>query len=287
MAQRELALQECPAVALTPKSIGHAATLALYDELALSPKPGLVTLIDNGSHDDMDANTFLRSIFSLSSYFEKIAELGARGENFESLERLGIAAEKRMLAATGGINTHRGALFTLGLICAAAGALAVGGQSPHPDHLRQTLLKNWGAALSDRALRQPKLPGGIAARLYGLRSASEEASLGFPVIFNIALPAMQNGTSCGLPRQHVLLDTLFHVMSVIDDSNLAHRGGMEGLHFARHSARDFLAAGGTSAPTGIAYAIKISEDFVERRLSPGGAADMLAAACLITRLQSI
>lgn len=272
---------------LSPQAIGRAATLALHDELALSPKPGLVTLIDQGSHDDMDAHTFMRSLFALRGYFVRIAGLGARGAPFEHLERCGIEAETRMLAATGGINTHRGAIFTLGLLCAAAGAVARTGLLPSPELLRHTLLAHWGDALASRAARQSTLPGGIAARRYGLRSASTEAALGFPVLFETAVPAMQAGSARQLARQHVLLDTLFHVMAVMDDSNLAHRGGMPGLHFAQQAAGGFLAAGGAARPDGVAAAWDIGRDFVSRRLSPGGAADTLAAACLVARLEKL
>ena len=117
---------------LTPAAIGRAATLALHDELALSPKPGLVTLVDNGSHHDMDAHTFMRSLFALRGYFVRIAEAGHAGAAFADLERCGIAAEARMLAATRGINTHRGAIFMLGLLCAAAGAGSRDGDAMAP-----------------------------------------------------------------------------------------------------------------------------------------------------------
>src|SRR5262249_49501821 len=90
---------------LTAQALGRAATLALHDELALSPKPGLVTLASQGSHSDMDAHTFMRSLFALRSYFVRIAGLGEQGAGFDALERCGIEAEARMLAATGGINT--------------------------------------------------------------------------------------------------------------------------------------------------------------------------------------
>src|SRR4029453_19073325 len=93
----------------SPQAIGRAATLALYDELALSPKPGLVTLVDAGSHADMDAHTFMRSLLALRGYFPRIAALGAEGAPLRALQQCGIEAEARMLAATGGINTHRGA----------------------------------------------------------------------------------------------------------------------------------------------------------------------------------
>ena len=268
---------------LTPHAIGRAATLALHDELALSPKPGLVTLVDRGSHDDMDAHTFMRSLFALRGYFVRIAGLGAVNAPFEALERCGIEAEARMLAATGGINTHRGAIFTLGLLCAAAGAAVGAGRRPTPSALRHTLRQCWGYALAVRATRPSALPGGIAARQHGLRSASAEAALGFPVLFETALPAMQ-AAGLGLTHHQALLDTLFHVIAVMDDSNLAHRGGLEGLRHAQHAASGFLAAGGAARPGGVAAACAIGRDFVSRRLSPGGAADTLAAACFVARI---
>jgi len=272
---------------LAPQSIGRAATLALHDELALSPKPGLVTLVDTGSHDDMDSHTFMRSLFALRGYFVRIAGLGEIHVPFEALERCGLEAEHRMLAATGGVNTHRGAIFTLGLLCAAAGAAVGAGRSPTPAVLRSALLQYWGDALAARVTRQSTLPGGIAARRHGLRSASAEAALGFPVLFETALPAMQAAMARGQAQPQVLLDTLFHVIAVLDDSNLAHRGGLEGLRHAQRAARSFLAAGGAARPGGVAAAFDIGRDFVGRRLSPGGAADTLAAACLVARIGSL
>jgi len=272
------------ATPLAPQAIGRAATLALYDELALSPKPGLVTLIDSGSHTDMDARTFMRSLLALRGYFVHIATLGAEGAPFEALQRCGIEAEARMLAATGGINTHRGAIFMLGMLCAAAGAAAAGGQRLDPATLRETLTARWGDALEERARREPTLSGGIAARRYGLRGAAAEAAAGFPVLFEVAVPAMHAAQARRMSREHELLDTLFSIMAVLDDSNLAHRGGLEGLRHAQRAARAFLAAGGASRPDGVAAARIIADDFVSRRLSPGGAADTLAAACWMRRL---
>jgi triphosphoribosyl-dephospho-CoA synthase len=270
---------------LTPAAIGRAATLALHDELALAPKPGLVTPTDSGSHADMDAHSFMRSLFALRRYFVQIAEAGHAGADFAVLERLGIAAEARMLAATGGVNTHRGAIFMLGLLCAAAGAVVrESGGTPSPAQLRAALCRRWGEALATRSRRPPMLPGGVAARRLGLRGASEEAALAFPVLFETALPALAAGLARGLTPQQARLDTLFHVMAVLDDSNLAHRGGLAGLRHAQRTARGFLAQGGTARPGGLAAAQAVAEDFVARRLSPGGAADTLAAACWVLRI---
>ena len=103
--------------------IGRAAVRALYTELALSPKPGLVSPLDSGAHDDMDMTTFMRSLFALRGYFCAIAAAGAAGADFTDLQALGMRAERRMLEATRGINTHRGAIFSLGLLAGAAGWL--------------------------------------------------------------------------------------------------------------------------------------------------------------------
>lgn len=264
--------------------IGRAAVLALHDELALAPKPGLVSFVDSGSHEDMDSHTFMRSLFALRHYFPAVVELGREGAAFAALEACGIAAEHRMLAATGGINTHRGAVFSLGLLCAAAGAVLADGGRLRPATLRAALCRHWGAALADRALRVPTLPGSVAARRYGLRSASQEAALGFPVIFETAAPALERAIARGLTPQQARIDTLFAVMAVLDDSNLAHRGGLDGLRFAQAAARRFLDRGGIAAPHGLQQARAVHRDFVARRLSPGGAADALAAACWLRRI---
>ena len=274
-----------PEARLTLATIGRAATLALHDELSLTPKPGLVTLIDRGSHEDMDAHTFMRSLFALRHYFVQIAEAGFDGAEFAVLERHGIAAEARMLAATGGINTHRGAVFMLGLLCAAAGAaLREHGGALHPLSLRDALRRHWGEALAARSRRPPTLPGGIAARRHGLRGASEEAALAFPVLFETALPALRAARARGLTPQQARLDTLFHIMAALDDSNLAHRGGLTGLRQAQQAARAFLGRGGIARPEGLQEVTAIAHAFVTQRLSPGGAADTLAAACWITRV---
>ena len=269
---------------LTAADIGRAATLALHDELELAPKPGLVSFVDSGSHADMDAHTFMRSLFALRHYFVQIAALGEAHAPFDALERCGIAAEARMLSATGGINTHRGAIFTLGLLCAAAGALARDGQSLCPDALRASLHRHWGDALRARCRRISMLPGGLAARRYGLRSASEEAALGFPVLFDVAVPALAAATRRGLDSQRARLDTLFAIMASLDDSNLAHRGGLAGLQYAQSAARSYLERGGSATDNRLEAAWALHRDFVARRLSPGGAADTLAAACWMRRI---
>ena len=267
-----------------PLRIGRCAVTALYDELALDPKPGLVSFVDSGSHADMDARTFMRSLFALRHYFPRIAQLGAGGVRFEQLERAGIAAEARMLQATGGVNTHRGAIFSLGLLCASAGSLLQSRQPLTPAALRATLRAGWGDALAARAQRHALSNGQCAARRYGLRGAGDEAALGFPVLFDTAMPALQEALNQGLDTRRARVQTLFHIIATLDDTNLAHRGGLEGLRFAQRAARDYLDAGGAARPDGLRHARELHRAFVARRLSPGGAADVLAAACWVHRV---
>jgi triphosphoribosyl-dephospho-CoA synthase len=266
-------------------ALGRAAIASLYDELALAPKPGLVSFADAGSHADMDASTFLRSLFALRHYFVRIAAQGAHGAAFASLEALGIEAERRMLRATAGVNTHRGAIFTLGLLCAAAGAAHAAGLPRHATNLRQVLLARWGEALAARARDPRETHGARVARAYGLRSASDEAASGLPTLFERVLPALREARRAGAGDQRAKLHALFTAMAHVADTNLVHRGGLPALREARRLAREFLAAGGGLDPQAPARAARVHAIFVARRGRPGGPADLLAAACLVERME--
>ena len=264
--------------------LGRAAVASLYEELALAPKPGLVSFIDSGSHDDMDARTFMRSLFALRHYFPRIAAAGAGSEAFAELEALGITAEAEMLAATRGINTHRGAIFLLGLLCAAGGAVLARRQPLTADSVRQALLSHWGAALRARATGGRLSHGGQVAQALGLRGARQEAALGFPVLFDHALPALHGALQRGLDPRRARLQCLFATIAVLDDTTLAHRGGLAGLRFAQAAAQEFLDGGGAGHRDALDRANHIHRQFVARRLSAGGAADVLAATCWLHRV---
>jgi triphosphoribosyl-dephospho-CoA synthase len=265
--------------------IARAAVRALYAEVVLEPKPGLVSLRDNGSHADMTASTFVKSLFALRHYFGHMARAGALAHPFEFLQALGLSAEDRMLAATGGVNTHRGALFLLGLLCAAAGRLAAQGDGLTAHSLRKCLKAHWGQALRWRAesaaRSAPTSNGQRAARRFGLRSAGEEAALGFPTLFEVTLPSLQAALQAGHAPRAARVQAFFATMAVLDDTNTAHRGGWEGAQFVKTSAQAFLDAGGVAQTDWVEQARALHAEFVARRLSPGGVADVLAAACWV------
>jgi len=247
--------------------IARTAVGCLYAELVLYPKPGLVSLVDNGSHADMDAATFMRSLFTLRQYFRAIFDAGRADAPFARLRELGIAAEARMLHATGGINTHRGAIFSLGLLCAAVGHATSAGLPLTPASLRAVLLIRWGDAL--------------AAHGHGAGGAREEGALGLPSVFEVGLPALQATLAAGRSMRHARVDALFALMAHIDDTNVVHRGGAAGAAAVRRGARAFIDAGGTAHAGWLAHAVALHRSFMRDRLSPGGAADLLAASCFV------
>ena len=258
--------------------IGRAAVAALKLEIATWPKPGLVSPMDSGAHDDMDAAMMKRSAEVLAPYFAGLAEAGAAGAGMDRLRAIGVAAEAAMMRVTRGVNTHRGAIFGMGLLCAGEGfrrSYGIGGP------LGAVVARRWGAEI----LRGP-VPlhshGASALRRHGAGGARAEAAAGFPSLHAHALPALAMGRRLApedgeAARVHALMRLIAHV----GDTNLLHRGGAEGLAFAQAQARRFLDAGGVVTAGWRDHALAIHHAFITRRLSPGGCADLLAMALFV------
>lgn len=267
------------------RQLARLAVRSLYQELVLYPKPGLVSRVDNGSHLDMTAETFLRSLFALRHYFFRIATAGLDAAPFHTLKKLAIQAEERMLRATGGVNTHRGAIFALGMLCAAMAHARARHMPLQPATIRATLLIQWGDALARHsgaaAGSDEHSHGQRVAAEHAVGGAREEGALGFPAVFEVALPQLQATLAAGRDDDHARIDALFALMAQLSDTNVYHRGGAEGAALVRDRSAAFLAAGGTARAGWEAEALACHRDFVARRLSPGGAADLLAAACLV------
>jgi triphosphoribosyl-dephospho-CoA synthase len=267
--------------------IARTAIRCLYAELTLYPKPGLVSLVDNGSHTDMDAATFMRSMFALRHYFAHICRAGFEGAAFSKLKQLGVDAESRMLRATRGINTHRGAVFSLGLLCAAAGRAAAQSMPLAPGTLRAVVLISWGEPLSAHTRTTDAQSHGLrAARVHGTGGAREEAALGFPSVFEVGLPALKRSLSEGRGIYRARIDALFALMAHMSDTNVYHRAGTAGAAMVREHARRFVERGGTAHPQWKEAALECHQLFVAHRISPGGAADLLAASCFVDALSA-
>jgi len=278
---------------LTPRSqvvaehIGRLAVRALYHEAVLHPKPGLVSAVDSGAHRDMTIATFYRSLFALRSYFPAIAELGAALPSLRILQRRGMEAEAAMLCATHGVNTHRGAIFNLGLLCAAAGAIAATDARCTADAVCALVRRTWGRAIRrDLATAGRGTHGLRVMRAYGVGGARSEAASGFRSVRRHALPAFRAVVARTLDRERASVQALFALIAQLDDSNLLWRGAREGLAFAQRGAQQFLARGGVHANDWRATAVNLHHEFVRRGLSPGGSADLLAVTLFLDELET-
>ncbi|MGI8329765.1 triphosphoribosyl-dephospho-CoA synthase [Actinomadura scrupuli] len=254
------------------------AVRALQEEARLSPKPGLVDRRGRGAHDDMDLPLLLASAEALRPTFGLVADAASRmavGAGLrEELGRLGRAGERTMLWATRGVNTHRGALWALGLL--VAGAVDAGDERAAVRRAARL------AALPDRHVPAGKVSHGERVRRrYRVRGARGEAEAGFPHVVGVALPRLRRARRAGLAEDVARLDALLEVMSLLDDTCVLHRGGVEGLRVVRLGAERVLAEGGTGTDSGRAALLELDERLRSLRLSPGGSADLLAVALFL------
>jgi triphosphoribosyl-dephospho-CoA synthase len=274
------------AVSSSHLAVGRLAIQSLYHEIALYPKPGLVSFVDNGSHQDMTATTFLRSLFALRAYFSEIAAAGGDGASFDVLKQLGLAAEYRMLKATNGINTHRGAIFSLGLLCASIGQCFAINVVPTATEVRRVFLDAWGEDICRHMNRGAGLSHGqVVANAHLVGGAREEAAKGFPSVFNVGLPVLRKTLQAGRDLEWALVDVLFTLMAEMDDTNVFYRGGASANRFVRQRASAFLKEGGTANPDWRTVAVKCHHDFIRNNISPGGAADLLAATYFMHKVE--
>ena len=233
------------------ETIADQAVLALLHELAAWPKPGLVSCVDSGSHTDMDAAMLQASAEALRPFFADLARAGQDGSDMACLRAIGLRAEAAMLAVTGGVNTHRGAIFGLGLLCAAAGTVAeisTDRTAVAPVRLGDIVVRRWAADIGRGPI--PLFSHGAAAlRRYGAGGARGEAAGGFRSVYEVGLPALREGRSLQ-PRDPdaPIVQACFALIAAVDDTNLLHRGGGDGMRYASAAASSFLSQGGIGTP---------------------------------------
>jgi triphosphoribosyl-dephospho-CoA synthase len=271
----------------TAQRIGRLAVRALHHEAVLYPKPGLVSPVDSGAHADMTIATFYRSLFALRGYFPAIAALGAARAPWPVLQARGIAAEAAMLRATQGANTHRGAIFNLGLLCAGAGAVAASGRRVEANAACAWVRGAWGEEiLGGLAAASNTTHGMQMMRTFGIGGARAEAAGGFRSVRRWALPVFRRTLAATGDAERASIQALFALVAQLADSNLLWRGGSGGLAWAQRNAAQFLAEGGALAPDWRARAVAVHRAFVARGLSPGGSADLLAVTHFLAALDT-
>lgn len=246
-----------------PYLVSRLATDALRQELDTTPKPGLVDCADSGAHTDMDYVTMSRSIQAIHPYFTQLALAGFSKTlpQADALRQLGLEAEKAMLAATGGVNTHKGALFSMGLTIVAATHLLFNQKSINATDLQATItqlalrFEQPSGTHGHQVLAQNKVNGALAS-----------AQNGYQQLFSHWLP-YYSGLNSDPQRLH---KTLLLIMSMLDDTNVAYRKGADEMKHVKDEARALL------DDFSLAKLSQMNSDFTARNISPGGCADMLS-----------
>ncbi|MBK1662991.1 triphosphoribosyl-dephospho-CoA synthase MdcB [Rhodospirillum rubrum] len=266
-------------------TIGSAFVVGALLEVSTHPKPGLVTPRSNGSHADMTLQTFMVSSAAIAPCFYQCAEAGFGHSGpaatvLPLVREIGREYEARLLAATGGINTQRGLLFSAGILCASAGLLARDQTPFSVEALFSTAaLMTKGLCARELAAKAVRIPATAGEHLHqslGILGIRGEVETGFPTVALAGLPALKAALAAGVPLNLALVHTLISLMSVTEDTTVLWRGGPQALDFIRTEARRVLCLGGAMSEAGRAAIDRFDHDCVARNLSPGGSADLLA-----------
>ena len=277
------------------EAIARLAEDALRREMELTPKPGLVDRANAGAHRDMDLSHFRLSLAAIAPWFGIFFDRGVRDAAVDAADCLpGLRAEGRscetaMLRATDGINTHKGSVFAFGLLCAAGGRL----------HGRRAALNVSGlcaevARLCD-GLVERELAGATAARTagehqfrhHGITGPRGEAASGYATARRHGLAPYLRARAAGLDEERALWEALLHLLAHNVDSNLVARGGLPALALVQGRARRLLQ--GTTPPAEVraAQLAALDHELIERHLSPGGSADLLAVSWFLAHLGTL
>ena len=262
-----------------PYIVAHLATRALKAELNTTPKPGLVDTHDSGAHRDMDHALMMRSIRALHPYFVRLATLGYDSPQLpahDDIVRIGIEAEKAMFKSTGGVNTYKGALFSMGLALTAATyiigrgkvATTTHGKEYVPGDLLSAIIIQLANGFPDTRGTHGSQAKQAAQAGGSLKSALDNAREGYTQLFEEWLPFYE--TRIKGDDSYVKHKTLLRIMCDLDDTNIVYRTDYDTMlnvkTLARHLLEDFSEAGIDD----------LNRDFVSHNISPGGSADMLA-----------
>ena len=261
------------------------AVQALLFEVAVTPKPGLVDRENSGSHRDMDVFSFLASGAGLFPYFAQCVKIGRQGgtpeETFRALRAPGLLAEGQMLASTGGVNTHKGAIFSMGILCGALGRLERQAWGDPVRVLSECAAMTRGLTAQDFAGLTPETARTAGQKLYlryGITGVRGQAEAGFPAVGKVGLPKLEAALSQGKSINEAGCAALVAMLADTVDTNMIHRGGYEQAKAASGQAKALL----EREPFPGAEALEeMNQAFVEKNLSPGGTADLLAMTLML------
>lgn len=280
-----------------PEQLADKAQAALLYEVMVQPKPGLVDPVDVGPHHDMNAFTFVDSAIALKPYLQEAGRLGVNFAGtdmtrlFNQLRAAGRRAERTMFAATRGVNTHKGAIFSLGIALGATGHWCKT-HDYDTDGVRR-LIKRMLVGLTKRDMGRVEGAGTEAELTAGERQylrfhstgARGEAEQGFPSVMEVGLPFLRDAQGTLNAR---LLDTLMTLAGHVEDTNLVKRAGnRDVLEWMRAQCDRYFELGGAGSAKGMEFLLELNKECVERNLSLGGCADLLILTIFFGLLEGV
>lgn len=266
-------------------------------ELAASPKPGLVDRYNSGAHKDMDIFTFINSGSVLFPYFQECTREGLNFQEdsytnlMENLRNIGIEAERIMFQATSDINTHKGAIFSLGIIAAAAGSLYRENKNTYFESKSIInrvieMTKGISKELEESHIKKDLTYGEKLYLTYGVKGIRGEVEDGFQTVMLHSLPILKElFKNNKYEINDMLVHTLIHLIAKTEDSNILGRHDFQALKYSQEKAKMALEIGGYLTKEGKIFIAEMDRDFINRNISPGGAADLLAVTILLFYLE--
>lgn len=265
--------------------LSEFAIQAMLYEVSCFPSPGLVSPISNGSHKDMNFYTFIDSTSALNKYMFEFALEGFREKDlkilFSNLREIGIKAEDEMFNKTKGVNTHKGMIFLMGITLAAISYTI---SNNNEFKCIKNTIKSMCEGITDELLKVEKnsknLSHGEKLYLeYGITGVRGEAENGIPLAFDLGLSVYEKFKD--LDNQKRLINTLLVIMSKCDDSTILHRHNFKTLHYVKNKAKEVLKLGGMYREDSIEILNELNNEFINKNISPGGSADILAIVVLL------
>lgn len=275
--------------------IAQQAQIAMLYEVVCQPKPGLVDPVDNGSHSDMDVFTFMESSTVLLPYFESFIQAGFESrkhevkETFRRIRLIGVEAEEAMFQVTNGVNTHKGAIFSLGIFLSVCGRLVIWENEITCEELQAEIKILTADLLTDFdaiEVDSKRLTYGEYLFLtYGITGIRGEAKAGYPSIFNKGLPFYEESKQM---QQGKLIDTLLYLSLFIEDTNLMKRSqNPEIRQTYSEIIKPYFEKGGYGSIEGKEYLKTLNILFKEKNWSIGGSADALILVIFIAKLKNL
>ncbi len=267
---------------------------SMISEVKTHPKPGLVDLYDNGSHNDMDYSSFVRSSKAITPFIYDMFNVGLKNdislqEKFLIIRKIGLLAEKDMFLATNGVNTHKGMIFSLGIVVCCAGVSYKKYKKFDIDFILKTVKEMTYDIIESDFIKidktNPKTNGEKLYVKYNDKGIRGEVQNAFPSIREFSLKEMKRLYDIHQDENAINLQTLLYLMSNVRDTNILSRGSNEDLEYIMATAKNLHHQNAPFTLAGIEAINEFNNECKRRNISPGGSADLLAVTIFLVNLE--